>query len=284
MSGLDGVAGGVTAVTGFEKGSGKTTLVGALLPIARRAGPVALFGIGVDGGLKAAGGARAARVSVEAGDVVQTTDLFARASSARLEVLEALPSRSSLGRLLIGRVVRGGETTLVGAESLAALASAVDLARCEGWAASFLVDGASSRITQLSALAGVRFLYALRVDRASLAATAERLRALVALADLPVAPEPPPTVLRLDGPLTEEVRDRLPRDLRELSLEDLTRSFLPPRSLFSLLATVSCSVRRALPLLGVVPALRGVTEEELREAAGPAAAARLLPNPLRVAA
>ena len=284
MAGLDDVAGGVTAVTGFEKGSGKTTLLGALRPLARRAGPVALFGIGVDGGLKAGGGAHAAAVSVGEGDVVLTTDLFARASSARLEVLEALPSRSALGRLLLGRAVRSGEATLVGAESLAALASAIELARSEGWAASFLVDGAASRVTQVSALEGVRFLYAVRVDRPGLGRVAERLRALVALASLPVAPEPPAGALRLDGPLTEEVRDGLPGDLEALSLEDLTKSFLPPRALLRLLETVSCSVRRSFTLLGVVPALRDVTAGELRGAVGPAVAARLLPNPFEVAA
>ena len=85
-------------MTGFEKGSGKTTFLNALLPVARKAGPVALFSVGVDGTLKARDGAHAPDVRVEAGDVVLTTDLFAHASSARLEVLEALPGRSVLGR------------------------------------------------------------------------------------------------------------------------------------------------------------------------------------------
>ena len=78
MTGLEGVAGRVTAVTGFEKGSGKTTFLNALLPVARKAGPVAVFSIGVDGASKARDGARAPEVLVEEGDVVLTTDLFAR--------------------------------------------------------------------------------------------------------------------------------------------------------------------------------------------------------------
>ncbi|MBK9964989.1 MAG: hypothetical protein IPP07_08895 [Holophagales bacterium] len=206
MTGLSGVAGGVTAVTGFEKGSGKTTFLNAILPVARTAGPVAVFSIGVDGALKARGGARAAEVRVEPGDVVLTTDLFARASSARLEILEALPARSVLGRLLLGRAVRGGQVTLVGAEHLAALSGAVGLVRQERWAASAVVDGAASRVTQVSALGDVRFVYTVRVDRANLPRVADRLMALAALASLP-ASEPPPGALRLEGPLTEEVRD-----------------------------------------------------------------------------
>jgi hypothetical protein len=281
---LAGVAGGVTAVTGFEKGSGKTTFLNALLPVAREAGPVAVFGIGVDGSLKARSGMDAPEILVEEGDVVLTTDLFARASSARLEVLEALPGRSVLGRLLLGRAVRRGGVTLVGAEHLSALSEAIDLVRREGWAASSVVDGAASRVTQVSALGGARFVFTVRVDRGNLARVAERLRALVALADLPVVPEPPAGALRLEGPLTQDVREGLPRDLGALSLEDFTKSFLPPAALLRLLETVTCSVRRAFPLLGVVPAPRDLTILELREAAGPAVSARLLANPYEVAA
>jgi hypothetical protein len=281
---LSGVVGGVTAVTGFGRGSGKTTLLNALLPVARRAGPVAVFTIGVDGGLKARSGAGAAEVRVEAGDVVLTTDLLARASSARLEVLEALPGRSVLGRLLLGRAVRGGEVTLVGAEHLSALSEAMGVVRAEGWAASSLVDGAANRVTQVSALGDAAFLFTLRVDRGNLSRVAERLRALVALADLPVAPEPPPDVHRLDGPLTQDVKESLPPGLTGLSLEDFTKSFLPPGELLRFLRKVTCSVRRGFRLLGIVPSLRDVSVQELRAAAGPAASARLLANPYGVAA
>ena len=284
MSGLSGVAGGVTAVTGPGKGSGKTTLLNALLPLARKAGPVGLFSVGVDGALKAGERARAAEVRVEEGDVVLTTDRFARASSARLEVLEALEGRTVLGRLLLGRAVRRGEVTLVGAESVGALAGAVALARSERWAASCLVDGAASRLTQVGALAGARFVYTVRVDRGNLARLAEELRALVALAELPVSPEPAAGALRVEGPLTEEARDRPPSPAPPLSLEDFTKLFLPPRELLRLLASVPCSLRRGFPLLGVVASLRDVTREELEAAAGPSVAPHLLGNPYEVAA
>jgi hypothetical protein len=284
LTGLEGVAGGVTAVTGFEKGSGKTTFLNALLPVARKAGPVAVFSVGVDGASKARDGARAPEVLVEERDVVLTTDLLARSSSARLEVLEALPGRSVLGRLLLGRAVRRGGVTLVGAEHLAALARAVLLVREEGWAASSLVDGAADRVTQLGALADVGFVYTVRVDRGNLTRVAGRLRALVALTELPVVPEPPEGTLRLEGPLTDEVRQGLPEGLVALSLGDLTKVFLAPSDLLRFLARVRCSVRMGTRLLGVVPALRGVGAEELRQAVGPAVAGRLLPNPCEVAA
>ncbi len=284
MTGLEGVAGEVTAVTGFEKGSGKTTFLNALLPVARRAGPVAVFSVGVDGGLKARSGAAAPEVLVEEGDVVLTTDLFARSSSARLEILESLPGRSVLGRLLLGRAVRRGAVTLVGPENLAALSGAVSLVREERWVSSSIVDGAADRVTQLGALGDVGFVYTVRVDRGNLPRVAGRLRALVALSELTVVPEPPEGALRLEGPLTDEVRQGLPEGLVALSLEDFTKVFLAPEDLLRFLSRVVCSVRRGFRLLGVVAALRDVGPEELRREVGPAVDARLLPNPYEVAA
>lgn len=284
MTGLEGVAGGVTAVTGFEKGSGKTTFLNVLLPVARRAGPVAVFSVGVDGGLKARSGRAAPEVLVEEGDVVLTTDLFARVSSARLEVLETLPGRSVLGRLLLGRAVRRGGVTLVGADNLAALSGAVSLVRAERWAESSIVDGSADRVTQLGALGDVGFVYTVRVDRGNLPRVAGRLRALVALSQLPVVPDPPAGALRLEGPLTDEVRQGLPEGLLALSLEDFTKEFLSPAEMLRFLSRVTCSVRRGFRLLGVVPALRDIGPEELCREVGPSVAARLLPNPYEVAA
>lgn len=284
MSGLEGMEGRVTAVTGFEKGSGKTTFLAALLPSARRSGPVLIATIGVDGRLKAQEAGRAAALPVEPGDVVLTTDAFARAASARLEVLEALPGRTVLGRSLLGRVVRGGEVTLAGAEHFSALAHLLALARAEGWARTALVDGAVNRITQVSALGEVQFVFTARVDPANLRRVSDRLKALVALADLPVLPEPDPGAHRLEGPLTPETRERLPRDLAGLSLEDFTKVFLEPADLLRLLERVPCSVRRSFPLRGISAALRDLSPEAFEQAIGPAVAARLLPDPCRVAA
>lgn len=283
MADLEGIGGRVTAVTGFEKGSGKTTFLAALLPAARRSGPVFLATIGVDGRLKARDAGRAAALPVAPGDLVLTTDAFARAASARLEVLEALPGRTVLGRPLLGRVVRGGEVTLAGAEHFNALAHLLDQVRAEGWAQTALVDGAVNRITQVSALGEVQFVFTARVDAANLTRVAERLKALAALADLPVEADPGPGTFRLEGPFTNEARERLPRDLRALSIEDFTKVFLEPGDLLRFLQRVPCSVRRAFPLLGISAALKDLAPAAFREAVGPAVAAHLLSNPCEAA-
>lgn len=284
MPGIGDVAGAVTAVTGFEKGSGKTTFLNAALPAARSVGPVAVFSIGVDGALKARdAGGPVGEIRVEAGDVVMTTEAFARASQARFEILEAVPGRTSLGPLLLGRAVRPGSVTLVGSEHVSTLARMIDRVRSEGWAASVLVDGAVNRITQVGALGAAQFVYAFRADPSNLRRVAARVRALAALAALPVEAAAPPGALEIPGPVTAELLKTLAPEDHGLSVQDFTMFFLDPPDLLALLGRRACSLRRGFKLLGFVPALRGLTRADLVQAVGEAAAPFLLPNPCEAA-
>lgn len=260
MDALEGMKGAVTAVTGFDKGSGKTTFLNFALPRVREAGPAAVFTIGVDGAQKAGEG-RAGEIHVAAGDLVLTTEAFARSASARFEILDAVPGRTALGRLLLGRAVRGGSVTLVGAEHFSILADLVARVRAEGWARSVLVDGAVNRLTQVGALGEVGFVFTVRVDPGNLERACARVRALAALAALPVAPEPPEGALRFEGPLTAAAVQALPADLRGLSLEDFSKCFLDPADLPRFLARVPCSLRRGFGLTAFVVSLRGVRRE-----------------------
>jgi hypothetical protein len=280
---LRGIAGAVTAVTGFEKGSGKTTFLNLALPYARAAGPVAVFTIGVDGSLKAReAGVTVPEIRVEPGDVVLTTESFARASGARFEVLETLPGRTALGRLLVGRTIRAGSITLVGPEHFSLLAEVIALVRREGWAHSVLVDGAVNRITQVSALGDVRFAFTVRVDRANLAKASARVRALTELAGLPLEARPAKGVHCVDGPLTTEILKTLPDGTQALSVEDFTKFFLEPGELARALERYRITVRRAFELLCFAITLRDVTRDEFLLAAGTQAGAKLLFNPYEV--
>lgn len=281
MQGINRVAGAVTAVTGFEKGSGKTTFLNLALAYARACGPVALFTIGVDGGLKARDtAAPVGELHVEPGDVVMTTETFARASDARFEVLEAVPGRSALGQLLLGRAVRPGSITLVGTEHLSILAQLIARVRDEGWVRSVLVDGAVNRITQVSALGPMQFVFTVRVDPSNLERVAARIQALDALAALPTGPGPGP---QLQGPITPALLAELPQGAAAFSAEDFTKFFLEPQELQRTLARYQCSVRRAFQLLGCSVALRDVSRAEFLKAVGPRAAERILFNPFEAA-
>lgn len=282
---LTGLGGKVTAITGFEKGSGKTTFLSLALPHARRAGPVAVFTIGVDGRLKTDRGA-STEIRVEPGDVVMTTETFARASEASLEVLDTVPGRSALGRLFVGRARRAGSVTLVGSEHLSALACTVARVRAEGWAASVLIDGAVSRITQVSALGDLQFVFTVRADGGNLARAAARVRAVAAMADLPLdaceTTSPPfekSRVHRLDGPLTLETLQTVPEGATGLSVEDFTKIFLEPRDLLRAMARLQFAVRRRFDMLGFVVTLRDVRPDAFTELCGPSAARRIVFNP-----
>lgn len=273
---LKGIAGSVTVVTGFEKGSGKTTFLNLALPYAREAGPTAVFSIGVDGGLKAReSGTAVPEIHVLPGDVVLTTETFARASGARFEVLDALPGRTALGRLLVGRTLRPGSITLVGPEHFSQLAELIARVRQEGWASSVLVDGAVNRITQVSALGDVRFAFTMRADRSNLARVSAKVRAMAALSSLPAGDEGH----RIEGPLTMETLKQLPRETSVLSVEDFTKVFLEPTELFRTLERYRLQVRRAIELLCFAVTLRDVTREAFLQAVGPEVEPRLLFNP-----
>ena len=281
MKGIEEVAGAVTAVTGFEKGSGKTTFLNLALGCAHASGPTALFTIGVDGAHKAHEGAAAvAELRVQPGDVVMTTEAFARASDARFEVLEAVPGRTALGQLLLGRALRPGSVTLVGTEHLSTLAQLIRRVRDEGWVHSVLVDGAVNRITQVSALGPMQFVFTVRVDPANLERVGARIKALSALAALPEAPA---SGLSLQGPITPAVLAALPPGTSALSAEDFTKFFLEPQELLRTLERYQCTVRRRFQLLCFSVALREVSRTDFLRAVGAQAADTILFNPFEAA-
>lgn len=284
MAGLADAVGAVTAITGFEKGSGKTTFLNHALPVLRAAGPVALFTIGLDGTPKGGAGSEPApAIRVEPGDVVMTTDAFARTASASLEILEALPGRSTLGRPLLGRVRRGGTVTLVGSEHLSVLAEAIALVRREGWAKSVLVDGAVNRLTQVAALGELGFIFTARIDPGNLARVAARLRHLGRLAALPVEPEPATGTWRLDGPLGPAQLAGLPEGCPRLSLEDFTKVFLEPVDFARTLERMAISVRRGFRLRGLAVTLRDLSRAEFLQVLGEPLQDLVLFNPYEVA-
>lgn len=272
MHRLRRVAGAVTAVTGFEKGSGKTTLLGLLLRHARHHGPAAAFTIGVDGV-----GHGGTPIHVEPGDVVLTTEPMARASEARFEVLDTVPGRASLGRLLLGRARRAGAVTLVGSEHFSALSDAVLRVRREGWAHSVLIDGSVNRLTQVSALGDLQFTFAVRVTRANLRRAAEKVKALAELADLPR--DEGEGAFRVEGPLTPEMLETLPPETQAISLPDFTKVFLDAPTLHRTLDRYRVTVRRSFGLLGFAVGLRDVRPEEFLFAVGPKAGEQVLFNP-----
>lgn len=273
----------VTAVIGLDRGSGKTTFLNYALPIVRQVGPVAVATIGAHQGPEGTpASASTPTVYLQAQDLAVTTLPLARTAAASLEILDLVPGRSSLGRLVIGRARRPGIVPLVGPEHLSNLAQAWQTIKQQGWAASILIDGAVNRVTQVSSLGNLQFVCTARVDYGNLASSTTLLAMLDQLSHLPLTSNLQPSteaLLSIQGPLVSSFLPKIPRNTEELSLEDFTKIFLSPSELATLTKRCKLSVRRQLRLACFVVALKGIGEKAFYQALGPDFASPILLNP-----
>lgn len=274
--------GRVTFVTGPEKHCGKTTFMNLAALAVRRAtqasgkpGP-ALLTVGYDGESRDfLSGARKPAVPVAAGDVVVTTERFARPCGP--EILDVLPGSTALGRLCIARAHRTATVALVGPEGNSLVAWAAARIVEGGLASAVLVDGAINRITQAAALDGARFVYTLRVDPAGLSKSVARVRRMAALLALPERGEDPiDEAFVVPGALTAESVARIPRTARSLIVEDCTKVFLSDGELSALQRERPLFVRRRLEFGGFVVVCRGLSDGAFLERLGDEAVASLV--------
>ncbi len=321
---IDRIAHSTTAICGLSKGCGKTTAFSWACGTARQAGPVALMTIGThqQGKLQSSNAMRfpmgpdnsrqnslVPELQVCPGDVVLTTLPQAHLSPASLEILATIPGRTSLGRLILGRAHRYGTVALMGPEHLSALQLACDMIREEGWAQSIIIDGAANRLTQLSALDGLQFIYTLRVGPDNIGFAVEQLEFLDSLAHLPPAePDqaedgetqlgnpatsvtgshiatsvnggPIATSVSLRGPLTTTQLDTLPLRLERLVIDDLSKVFLTPQQWYKLMAQTTVQVRQQIPLLCALVVLHDMSEREFIDHLHKELRMQILFNPL----
>jgi len=274
--------GRVTFVTGPEKHCGKTTFMNHAARLVRREaersglpGP-ALLTVGYDGESRDfLSGARKPAVPVGSGDVIVTTARFARPCSP--EILEVLPGSTALGRLCVVRAKRSATVALVGPEGNSLVAWAAGRIVEAGYSSAVLVDGAINRITQVAALPGTRFVYALRVDQASAVRAIARIRRMASLLALPAWQGETPvtrwdsslqgrkeadhTGFLVEGALTSESSARVPQEAKRLIVEDCTKVFLSDGELAAFLRDRTLYVRRRLEFSGFVVVCRGLSDE-----------------------
>jgi hypothetical protein len=270
--------GRVTFVTGPEKHCGKTTFMNRAASLARRGaaasgrpGP-ALLTVGYDGEARDfLSGARKPAVPVAPGDLVVTTERFARPCSP--EILEALPGATALGRLCVARAGRRATVALVGPEGNSIVAWAVRRIVDEGLADTVLVDGAINRVTQAASIEGARFVYVLRVDAAGLERSVARVRRMAALAGLPLASDDDSASgedgacgrVALPGALTAEAAARLPPAVESVVVDDFTKVFLSDAELTAFTRGRRLFVARRVEFGGFVVACRGLTDDAFLE-------------------
>ncbi|MCR5662648.1 MAG: hypothetical protein K6G50_11070 [bacterium] len=269
----------ITAVAGASKGSGKTAFLNYMLPSLRSFGPVSVLTIGSD----VRGTKEASReIALEEGDVAVTTLPLLKNSSASFEILDIIPGRSSLGRLAAARARRPGTVQMIGSEHISDIKNAAETILNEGWAASAVVDGAGSRITQAAALGGVNFIYTMRITRTNLQQSAEKLKMLDKIRGLDIWPEgaePDGTMRIWEGPLSSSHLKELD-DVKELVIEDFTKIFLLPQEFAALAARCHIYMREPFQLLCASVFADNVTDAQMLQAFGKISVPLIL-NPYR---
>lgn len=275
-------AGRATFVTGPGKHCGKTTFLNRALALAGRSSTPAVMGIGFDGeGRDALSAVRKPEIPVMPGWVFLSAERYLRPSGSCPEILAVLPGRGALGRLCLARARREGRVTLVGPESVAALASAIDEVRSGGWADAILVDGAINRITQLASVPGARFFFALRVEPATLARMARKAATLRELVRLPLVAAIPRGAYAHEGPITaanaqEVAAAAVAACEREggvpggplAVVDDFTKVFLDGRELKVFRRSAGLAVRAAIESAGFAVAGRDVSLADFAAASG----------------
>jgi hypothetical protein len=219
-----------------------------------------LLTVGYDGEARDyVSGTRKPAVPVARGDIIVTTERFARPCSP--EILEAGPGSTALGRLCVARATRAATVALVGPEGNALVAWAIECIVDGGFADTVLVDGAFNRLTQAASIRGARFVYVLRAEKANLERAVAQVRRLARLVRLPLAEETAGASFRLPDALTAETAARLPADARTVVVPDLTKVFLADAELAAFMRERVLRVERALGFGGFIVACRGISDD-----------------------
>jgi len=291
--------GKVTFITGPGKHCGKTTFMNRAAVLARRqarkAGSpgLALLTVGYDGEVREfLSGTRKPAVPVEAGDIVLTTENFAR--SCAPEILDLVPGSTALGKLCIARAGRAATVALVGPEGNSMVAWSVRRILEEGFGDTVFVDGAINRLTQVASIPGAQFVYVLHVEKASLERSLAQIRRMYKLGRLPKAPDETEGVdtvdrtsemYRLADALTVDTAARIPPTVHSVVVEDLTKVFLSDAELVAFQRNRTLLVERSIGFSGFVVSCRGISDCEFVDILADSSIARyVFFNPYEIAA
>jgi hypothetical protein len=197
---------------------------------------------------------------------------------------------------------------MIGSEHISDIKNAAETILSEGWAASAVVDGAGSRITQAAALGGVNFIYTMRITRTNLQQSADKLKMLDAVSRLDIwhdGAEPGAGVaetasvsepaLAGAAPRAEVCGESAPRfwegplssshlkeldDIKALVIEDFTKIFLLPQEFAALAARCHIYMREPFQLLCASVFADNVTDAQMLQAFGKISVPLIL-NPYR---
>ena len=138
------------SIVGLEKNTGKTVCLNYILERLPSSFHVAVTSIGIDGESKdQVTGTAKPEIILKEGTIFSTSEVFYARRQLLSDLLEITSERSSLGRIVTARVVRGGKVMLSGPSSAQSLSRWVQ--SVEKFTPDLtIVDGALSRLSSAS--------------------------------------------------------------------------------------------------------------------------------------
>lgn len=137
------------SILGMSKNTGKTVVLNELIEISSKTKKtVSLTSIGVDGEtVDAVYKTKKPRIYAYEGTLIATAESTVNISTAKFEILDILPFNTSLGRIMILKVIREGYVLIAGPDSNREIKYVVDK-MLELKSDVALIDGALNRRTQ----------------------------------------------------------------------------------------------------------------------------------------
>jgi len=255
-----------TFVVGPDKNVGKTTFLNLALKRVRGLGyRPAYLSVGVDGeSFDQITGARKPSIVAAPRDFLATAESALERSPVSLSVIRTFPARTVLGRLVLGKVERGGALELIGPETNRQLTAILASIGSETDSDATFVDGAANRVTPVSVASDACFVYTVIVRQANVQRVARELLRLSRLDRLPVLNTAPPAAATvLNGALTSGKLAAIMAAHGPVVVEDFTKVFLTGPELAGLCRARELFVRRRYELLFVIVHLEDVNRATL---------------------
>lgn len=223
-------------IVGNKKNAGKTTFLNYALGHLRQKGRVAYLSIGVDGEtVDQIFGFEKPRVVAEEGDIVLTSELALRYTVATYRPLKQFPYPTVLGKPMLIEIKKGGIIELIGPENNSQLSKILKYIKEEMKIDTILIDGAVSRITQVSSFENAAFVYIARVEKWRLLSAIEDIKRIFELRNCkilqPEENKPAKKVQIIHGALTSDRAEKISKEEKEIVIEDFTKVFLDYREL-----------------------------------------------------
>ncbi|MCG8573034.1 MAG: hypothetical protein MJB14_23120 [Spirochaetes bacterium] len=255
-----------TFITGNTKNAGKTTFLNYLLPRIRQFTNPVILTIGIDGEQQdQIFGNPKPQIKTEIGDYLVTTESSLLSSDALFECQEVFPYQTALGRLVLIRTLRSGYIELVGSETNQQLADIIEYLKAKQLK-TILVDGAVSRMTQISCDSQSNFIYIQKISQENKESELEKLTILFLSQDFPLANEEirnKTDSLILQGALTGGVLKKVPKDINHLIVKDFTKIFLTLPELKGYLKNKKIYLENYFPLKYMVLILRDLDKRSI---------------------